>query len=838
MAGTIDKAKIPQMLQKILPRKHITEILDNASLDEAAYIVAPYGCGKTVAVLSWIRERGRQPAWITLDKTDNAEASFIESLTAALLPFAGEQGDIDFLSNPQCVGDTRAFLLNIASRMAENTISADILVIDNFHFISDFGLLRDIKDFIGSLLGHLRIIIISRAELSPIFNDLMLKRHICLITIRELSFCAAEISKYFAMNGYQLTSPSVERIYGETEGWPAALNVILTVSRGSPIEYGEDARAYVKGFFDMEIWEGMDDNVKDFLLRTSVLDKLTPTACRALTGIGAALPVLTGLFTNGLFISKLEKDTYQYHRVFSDFLRDKLESSGIKARELYEKAAWWYFERDEFEQSFIYFFKAGDLYGINQIFHVLNPANMGIEGFLDLTSCITSFNAEDLKPYPVILTRIALIQYLLGNIDEMQRLYAIFREWMEPGELPVSPEEFGEYIWEVGWLSYLDPNEAVLRNKSHEEWTNYKEYIQDIKPLHTLRFSVLRFPSALRGIRDYCTAVDSIDAFIEQNEASGRSAIRDEYALFEMELISAEYAYETENYQKAEQTLRRIMPLIEAHKITSLYFVCTTLLVKLTRAIHDSKEADALTERLEKIIIENGETFLLPNFHAFQQRNWLLSGNIGFTGVFERENKDYANKPYFYLLYRHIAYVRGLLSVGSFNEALLILCNLDILCRKYRRTMDRMEVSVLRAIALYGLGDEASSCQNLIEALNEARKYGFIRIFSDDAKYIRPILELVRKQMNDTYVKNIIISCKKVLTRSGIKLSERRYELTKAELKILKCLQTDMSYEEIALDNGIRISTVKSHAHSIYSKLQVDNRIAAVFAARHAGILD
>jgi ATP/maltotriose-dependent transcriptional regulator MalT len=835
------KIRVPQVLQKILPRHHIAKTLDAAALTEALCLVAPYGCGKTLAVLFWLRERNHQAAWVSLDETDDTETVFVKRLAAAILPFAAEQDDVDFLSEPRYTEDPGAFLRKAVSYLAEGNITADTLVIDNFHYIRNDGLLRLVKDFIHALLGHLRVIIISRTQLSPVFNDLMLKKHICLITIQELSFSLEEMSEYFSMNGRSVPRSNLAQIYQDTEGWPAAINVILTITREVPNGYGEDAYVYVKGFFETEIWNGLDETIKVFLMKTSVLETLTPSSCHAVTEMGATLPVLRWLFENGIFVSRLPgEDNYRYHLTFKSFLLDKLGSSGLDTRELYMKAAWWLYDRKEYARSFPYFFKARDLFGLSQVLRILSPAEMGgIENFLALTACITDLNIEELKSYPVIVARMALTHYLKGNLAEMQRLYGIFREWTEPGALSISPEDYGEYLWEAGWLSYINPAEAVRGNKKHEEWANYREYVPFLRPMHLYCYSVLRFPAALRGIRDYCSVVDSIDAFVKWNEETGYSIIREKYALREMDLIRAEYAYETEHYDKAENLVRSVMAEAENQRVTSQYFVCTVLLVKLARAVHNPKEIDVLTVRLEEMIKNNGDTFLLPNFHAFQLRNRLAGGQAGFTEEFERENMRHAVEPYFYLLYRQIALVRGLLSLGSFSEAMLLLGNLALVCNKYDRTMDLMEVNILKAIASYGLHNEDGTRRYLVEALQEAEKYGFIRIFSDDAKELWPILELVKKQKAaDTYLKNIIISCKKALTRAGIKPQETCDELTKTELKILRSLKAGMSYAEIALDNGIKLPTVKSHAHSIYSKLQVDNRVSAVIKAQNAGILD
>lgn len=804
---------LPQVYHKLLPRKGISRVINGAFPREAVCLTAPYGSGKTLAVLSWLQERGLPAAWLTLRAADNSGPAFQDGLAAAVLG----RGD--------------------GPEEREN-----ILVIDNFHFITDTALLRFVKDFIHAALGRWHVIIITRAELPTVFNDLVLKKHICLITQKDLSFSAEEMADYFTLNDCAVPKRDIERLRDDTEGWPAALNVVLTVTRGGPVGYRESAQEYVNVFFETEIWEGLSESLKDFLLKTSILDTLTPSACRAVTGNDAALPVLKTLLMNGLFVSRLdERNTYRYHRVFRGFLLDKLRTSSLDERELNKMAAWWLFDRNEYIQSFPYFFKSGDLYCLSQVLRHVNPSVMGIERFLEITDCITTLNVEDLKPYPIIVARMALINYIKGNIAEMQALYGTFLEWISPGELPIPPEEYAEYVWEAGWLCYLDPDEEVRNNTKHEEWTNYQDYVPHLAQLHRARGAVLRFPSMLRGVRDYCSVLGNVEDFLRRAEETGYSPVRNEVSVWETELILAEYAYELEDFEKSEKITRRIMPLAEELELTDLYFVCAALLAKLLRAAGAHAEIDALTARLEAMIVSREMHFLLPNFRAFALRNRLAAGQPGLPEAFEKENRPYINKPYFYLLYRHIALARGLSSTGAYSEAMLILGQLDLLCQKYRRTMDLIEINILYAVALFGEGYEESARARLTAALEQARPYGFIRIFSDDAKDIWPILELVKKSSADKHTKAVVISCKKAVARNRRPVASKSRafaELTKTELKVLRSLEAGMSYLEIAQDNGIRMSTVKSHVHSIYSKLDVDNKTSAVMAARNMGILE
>ena len=836
---------IPNIYQNILPREEVENILDHAAIDEVVCFVAPYGYGKTFAVISWLQKYNCQTAWLDMHRVNNSENDLLAYLTAAVLSLTGKQEDnYEFINSSDYINNPRAFLMKAIAQALQDH-HEKILVIDNFHLITSMKILGFMKEVIYTLLRTWRIILISRAELHPVFNDLILKKHVCFITIKELSLSKKEIMDYFLINGHHIAEENIQQIQEETEGWPAALNAALTVSNENLISNREIFHTYIISFFETEIWRNLSENIKDFLVKTSILDILTPASCRIVTNESATLPILKWLYANGLFISKLDKkDTYCYYHVFWNFLKEKRNTSGIDVRELYKKFGWWLYEQDKYTQSFPYFFKAGDLYSISQVLRILNPADMGIENFLKTVGCIIQLNTADLKPYPNIIINMALIYYLTGDVTKMQSLYHTLLNWNDAGVLSVTLEDYAAYQWEIGWLYYLDPDEPTQANEKHLEWNHNYYYAIDLKEInHNVgRYSVFMLPSIFRGIRDYGNdGIFYTESILEGYERGERNILNQEEDVWNTYLIFAEYMYEIENYAKAEQTVRRIMTLVEDRKYTYLYFVCTAILVKLIRAVHNPKEIETLTARLERLIIKNEDYFLLPNFHAFEQRNQLADGKIGFTEKFKEENKDNEDKPYYYLLYRHITFVRVFLSTGEYNRAILILEHLTILCEKYKRPTDLIEVNILKATALYERGFEEDSMQSILAALNAARKYGYIRIFSDDAKSLLPILNILPKEALDNYIKKIIISCKKTLAHAGIHTFHNSYShinITKTEIEILKCLQADMSYSEIALDNDIQVSTVKSHIHSIYSKLEVRNKTSAVIAARKMGILD
>lgn len=509
-----------------MPREHVERVLE-AAFDKLIFIVAPFGCGKTSAVISWIVTHGHKSVWLNLSENDNSKDLFFERFAEAVFLLLEEE-NAGYLKDPVYISDPGAYILNMAARAVQSD-GEIVFVIDNFHHIKNMELLRFAKDFTDTLLGRMRVVLISREEIPSIYNDLTLKGYICTVSFRELRFTLEETEDYFKTNGCDISKVDLAQLRDDMDGRPSIMNVVVSNFRGGSISCGEALYECLRHFLETEVWTGFDQNIQEFLLKTSVLEIMSPSSCRMVTGVSATLPILKWLYQNSFFMTRLdEDDTYQYYHVFRDFLMEKLDGASIEASELYQKAGWWLYERGDYERSLPYFFKGHDLYGINAVLKIVNSSNMPLEEFLELTDCIMTLDPEELKPYPVIVARMALVHYLKGNVEGMQSLYQMLLKWSEPGVLPVSWEDYGEYLWKIGWLCYMDPAEPTRANKKHIEHSNYSLYVPHLKEAHFARMAVLTFPSYLRGMRDYGDDGLFDLVLILKNTESGKASFLEE----------------------------------------------------------------------------------------------------------------------------------------------------------------------------------------------------------------------------------------------------------------------------------------------------------------------
>jgi len=830
----------PKLLKDGLLRNNIIRIIDSTPLDKAACMIAPFGYGKTQAALQWLNKSGFRCAYCCLDGSDNQMDMLFGGLIAAVLSAVGPDNlRADLMYYQKYLENPREFLYKIALRVREEQ-GDYTFIIKNIHCIKDPDALECLKELIELFLGYWKVLIINREKLPPVFNHLIITGSIRPITVGELCLDSDQIGEFLERGGLEAGPADIERIWAQTQGWFAALNAVLVTSiEEHNLDYGDIAKSIIAESFKIKIWQSLDNDTRVLLMKMSISDILDSSVCYALTDIAEPQKVLNQLYTRGVFILLNENGKYQYHPAFKEFLQQKLENSNIDIYDLHIKYGWWLHDQKEYAAAFQCFYKVNYLYGIDKMLKRYNPTDMSLESFLDMAKNITSLDPNKLKQYPDIVAKMVLIEYLTGNLERMRELKDIFLEWSKPGILPIDSDDYAYYYWEGGWLFIIDPEETQKGNKRIDDMINFKNYAPYLDTQYEARMAVMGFPSIFRGTKDFSELTDIIESFIRQVDEDSQNLIQNEYALMESRLILAEYYYETEAFTKAMEQVRIIMPVTSGLIHAKLYFCCVALLIKIMRALNDINEIGDMIVLLEKKIIEKGSDFLLPDFHAFLQRNHLADGNMGFLEGFYRENSPLIENNHFYLLYRKVAYVRVLISLRKYHNALIILESLELLCERYKRIVDLIEVCVLKSIIFYYLKDDIHAVRCLKKAYDIAKPYGYIRVFADESNELLPVLNLLYGEISEDYLKKIMISAKKsAYGNADIPKRNHYTDLTKTELKILNSLRENLSYEEISMEHNIKLTTVKKHTQSIYGKLGVRNKADAVATAIRLRILN
>ena len=238
-----------------------------------------------------------------------------------------------------------------------DAISHDVvLVLDDYHVIEA----RDVQEGMAFLLEHLppqvHLVIASRADPALPLARLRGRGELVEIRAADLRFTPGEAAAYLnEVMGLVLTAPDVAALEGRTEGWIAALQLAALSMQGR-----EDIAAFIAGFagddryivdyLAEEVLQRQPDHVQQFLLQTSILDRLSGPLCDAVTGQDGGKAKLAALERGNLFLVPLDdrRQWYRYHQFFADVLQARLlDEQPDDLPGLHRRASEWYQQNGE-----------------------------------------------------------------------------------------------------------------------------------------------------------------------------------------------------------------------------------------------------------------------------------------------------------------------------------------------------------------------------------------------------------------------------------------------------------------------------------------------------------
>ena len=348
------KLHVPGSRPGLVPRPRLAEQFDEGLGRGLVLVCAPAGYGKTVLLADWAGRGQRPAAWLSLDAGDNDPARFWRYAVAALdrvRPGIGERvGPLLGPPPPQSFEGLVTVLVNELA--AQPGVDEALLVLDDYHVISS----RPVHESVGFLLEHrppqLRVVLASRSDPPLALARLRGRGQLAELRAAELRFTvgeAAELLQEAAGPGMGLPDADVAALAARTEGWAAGLQLAALSLRGQPDMAGfvaafTGSNRYVLDYLAEEVLERQSEQVRGFLLETSVLECLSGSLCDAVTGRTGSQALLEQVERAGLFLVPLDevRGKWRYHHLFADLLRARLEPQPGQAVRLHRNATTWY----------------------------------------------------------------------------------------------------------------------------------------------------------------------------------------------------------------------------------------------------------------------------------------------------------------------------------------------------------------------------------------------------------------------------------------------------------------------------------------------------------------
>jgi LuxR family maltose regulon positive regulatory protein len=371
------KLYIPTLRPNRVPRPRLTGRMEEGVKGPLTLISAPAGFGKSTLLSEWIQASRRRVAWVSLDAGDDEPVRFLCYTVAALQRLHPGLGTaalaaISALRHaqtppPELVESVLTGLVNEIDALGEDLV----LVLDDYHLLENPAVHQAVQFLLDRLPANLHLVLSTRVDPPLPLPRLRARGQLTELRAQDLRFTSREAADFLneAM-GLALSPADVEALEERTEGWAVGLQMAALSLQGRQdvsgfIEHFTGSHRFVLDYLSEEVLSRQPEPVRDFLLRTSILTRLSGPLSDAVTGRADGQGILEDLDAANLFLIPLDdtRTWWRYHHLFETLLRHQLErkvgGEGVAA--LHERASQWYSDHGHPEDALEHALAAGAL---------------------------------------------------------------------------------------------------------------------------------------------------------------------------------------------------------------------------------------------------------------------------------------------------------------------------------------------------------------------------------------------------------------------------------------------------------------------------------------------
>jgi LuxR family transcriptional regulator, maltose regulon positive regulatory protein len=373
------QAQAPLLATKLHPpdprdrlgRRPLLDRLTGASRAKLVLIRAPAGWGKSTLMSQWrIAEAGRREfAWVTLDRRDSDPVRFWTYVIESLRRIAPEIGNTSraLLGAPGV--DLEVEMLPALVEELSDLPAPVVVALDDYHLIEGDAVHATVRALLDYVPPTVAVALATRSEPPLAIPRLRARGQLVEVDARALQFSEEESGMLLnGMLGLELDDAEVTRLHDRTEGWPAGL-YLAALSLGERV----DRREFVAGFAGTdrhivdylmeEVLLAQQADVREFMVRTSILERMTGPLCDAVAGRGDSASMLERLARSNLFFVELDdrRHWYRYHQLLQACLSAELRSQDLAlVQDLHRRAAAWHLEAGHVSDAVGHTIAAGD----------------------------------------------------------------------------------------------------------------------------------------------------------------------------------------------------------------------------------------------------------------------------------------------------------------------------------------------------------------------------------------------------------------------------------------------------------------------------------------------
>lgn len=344
-------------------------------------ICAPAGFGKTTVVTEWLNriKSDHSPltggaevkfSWITFDEADNDPIHFWRYIITAMQnidPHLGES------IHPVLYAPTQPPFRTLLGKLVNDILSVGlefILVWDDYNYIENEFIHDSVNLLIDNLPPLVHLVITTRSDPPLQLARRRVRGELCELRAADLRFTHDEAGHYInKIMNLELSADDLSALDARTEGWIAGLQMAAISMQGAEDPHtfitafrGDDR--YIADYLMEEVLQLQPVDYQQFMLHTSVLDRLCGSLCDAVTGRSDSKTLLNKLELTNVFIVSLDnhREWFRYHQLFANLLQQRLlDTAGNEvALELKRRASQWHADHGNIIDAVEIAFSYGD----------------------------------------------------------------------------------------------------------------------------------------------------------------------------------------------------------------------------------------------------------------------------------------------------------------------------------------------------------------------------------------------------------------------------------------------------------------------------------------------
>lgn len=853
--------------------------MDGSAQSALTLISAPAGFGKTTVLASWLERDPSEPrsvAFVSLDESDAHGGTFWLYVVTALqsaVPGVGA-GILPMLAAGQPA--SRTLLTAVLNDIEAQSIEID-LVLDDYHLADSIEVAEGMTFLLEHRPPNLHVVISTRADPDLPLARLRARGELVEIRVRDLRFTATETATYLADVGRLSVTPTdVAALESRTEGWAAALQLASLSMQGRG-----DIDAFVAGFAGTdryvvdyladEVLSRQSDDVRDFLERTAILDVLSGDLCDAVLERSGSRAMLESLERANLFLVPLDdhRTWYRYHQLFADVLRSRLHDERPDVIPgLHLRASRWYEASEDPVTAVRHALAAGDAERAADLVEAATPELRRHRQEATLRRWIEDVPDAIVQRRPVLaVTFIGALMSCNEFDDVARRLVQIeaqlpaIRARLEPGS-DSSPSHDGVVALDLAELARIPAavelywaGLALLSGDVAGTHLHARQAINlaiesdDVVPAGASGLSGLAhwasgeldqaresYRTCIAGLRRADHLSDAIGCCLTVAEIQiAQGHLRDAQSTYEdalrlaidssgsalrgaadIHVGLAEVARERGDLETARAQLAAAAALGEGRGLPQYAYRSRAVASMLLEDEGDLTGALDLIEQAQEVYLGDFSPNVRP-LHAMAARLDIRRGDLDSAKRWAYDHDLSASQDLTYLReFEHVTLAEAMLARGRQLADPSILADTDQLLQRLLdaattggRGATVIEVLVLQSLTAQARGDERAAHEILDRAVKRAEPEGQVRALNAAGRV--PVVG---------------------------EASTLPDPLSARELEVLQLLATELDGPEIAQRLFVSLNTLRSHTKSIYTKLGVNSRRAAVRSGRERGLLN